>query len=282
MIRQRKYPSFLYITFVVAGFFLNASTFSQSADNQRLPKILIFNGLPGDEAHHQFFEKNLSEIRNTLLHRFKIPEQRISIYYGPKEAGYAGPATRENVLAALKNVQSESDSETHPSPVWLIFQGHANRIPGGANLNLPGPDLSTKDLARALKDFPEERPLVIIATTAAASDFLKALSGKHRIIIAASGPRDPVTEPEFPSAFSSALAAKETDTNGDGKVSTLELYLATKQKVIQMYEENKYMIREHTQLDGNGDGQGTQRPAEEDAALAKEIAFIIPEPSKFE
>ena len=31
-----------------------------------LPRILIFNGMPGDEAHHHFFEKNLGDLRQTL------------------------------------------------------------------------------------------------------------------------------------------------------------------------------------------------------------------------
>ncbi len=245
------------------------------------PRIWIFNGLPGDEIHHAFYEKNLSDIRKSLNSRFKIPDQNISVFYGPREAGYDGAATRENVLAALEEVVKQGGGEK-AGPVWLIFQGHANRIPGGANFNLPGPDLSARDIARALKDFPKEQPLVIIATTAAASDFLTALSAPGRIVIAASVARDPVSETEFPLAFSAALAAPDTDRNKDGAVSAEELFLFAKQRVIEIYESEGYMIREHAQLDGNGDGKGTQRPAEEDAGPAAKVALRIPKGSQFE
>lgn len=263
-------------------FFLPGLSGQETKVNQ--PRILVFNGLPGDALHHAFFEKNLSEIRKSLLERFKIPGDRIDIYYGPKEQGYSGPATRENVLLALSKLveQVKASEDGSLTPVWIFFHGHANRIPGGANLNLPGPDLSTRELAKALKDFPQDHPLVIFAGTAAAPEFMKSLGGKGRIVIAASVPRDPVTEPEFPSAIATALASKETDANNDKQVTALELFLATKQEVIKLYKQESYLVRENTQLDGNGDGEGTQRPADIDAEPAKKVFLRLPQQSKFE
>ena len=245
------------------------------------PRVWIFNGLPGDEEHHHFFENNLGEIRKTLLTRFRIPAENITVLYGPKEAGYDGTATRENVLAELKEMLAHAQTEK-AAPVWIILHGHANRIPGGANLNLPGPDLSSSALALALKNFPKKTPLVIVATTAAASDFLRALSGPGRIIIAATHHRDPVSETEFPRAFAEALSDPETDADKNGFVTALELFQSCRQRVLKIYEKEGYMVREHAQLDGNGDGKGTQRPAPEDADPAAKIALAIPRKSKFD
>lgn len=259
---------------------LSATALFSSA-NESAPRIWIFNGLPGDEEHHQFFEKNLAAIRKAFTNRFQIPAENISILYGPKEAGYLNTASRENVLTELEKIVQHSQ-KPDASPVWIIFHGHANRIPGGANLNLPGPDLSSKDIARALHKFSTESTLVILATTAASSDFLRDLSGPGRIVIAANSPKDPVSEPDFPLGLSMALASAELDADKDNLVSVLELFRACKQQILSLYESQGYMVREHAQLDGNGDGRGTQRPASEDGDPASKVTLPIPQLSKFE
>lgn len=245
------------------------------------PRIWIFNGLPGDDEHHQFFEKNLADIRKSLVVHFKIPPQNISVLYGPKEAGYDGAATRQNILSEFEKIVAYGKSAS-TSPVWIIFQGHANRIPGDANLNLPGPDLSATDIARALKDFPAETPLVILATTTAASDFLRALSAPGRIIISATEQLDPISETDFPEALAAILAEKGTDVDNNNDISALEIFRACQERVLKIYESGGFMVREHAQLDGNGDGKGTQRPAPEDAEPASKISLKIPKETRFD
>lgn len=245
------------------------------------PRIWIFNGLPGDEEHHRFFEKNLGSIRKSLIERFAIPPVNVRILYGPKEAGYDAPCTRENLLAEIEEIVAHGQ-KPNAAPVWIVFQGHANRIPGGANFNMAGPDLSTAELARALRGFPENSRLVVVATSACGSDFLRALGAPGRIVLAATSQRDPVSETEFPVALSAALAAEETDANKDGAVSALELFRACQQRVLAIYEKEKFMFRENSQLDGDGDGRGTRRPAEEDAGPAEKIALTLSKKSKFE
>ncbi len=252
-----------------------------SGGENQIPRVLIFNGLPGDEEHHRFFEENLGAIRSALLRRFRLPPERVRVFYGPESAGYEGVATRERVLAELEAAVARA-RDGDASPVWLIFHGHANRIPGGANLNLPGPDLSSLDLRRALGSFPEKTPLVILATTASSADFLKALSAPGRIVIAATGQRDPESETEFPVALAAALDDPETDGDEDGTVTVLELFRACQKRVLEIYESEGFMVREHAQLDGNGDGRGTQRPADEDAEPASRVALLIPGGKRFD
>ena len=50
--------------------------------------------------------------------------------------------------------------------------------------------------------------------------------------------------------------------------------------VNQIYEKQGFMIKEHAQLDGNGDGRGTQRPAPLDAEPAQKVGLQITQPAK--
>ncbi len=246
------------------------------------PRVWIFNGTPGDDEHHEFYEKNLARLRKAFTERFGVPAQNLTVLYGPKEAGYDGPCTRAALLTQLRQA-ADSTHQPGAAPVWLVFQGHANPIPGGANFNLPGPDASTRDIGEALKSASPGATIVVLATTACSGAFVRPLAGPGRIIVTAAVPSDPENETEFPEALAAALEAPETDANHDGAVSVTELFLACHAAVQQIYKRGDYMIKEHAQLDGNGDGRATQRPSPEDAeGAAKVILRVAQKEKKFD
>jgi hypothetical protein len=248
---------------------------------QEVPKpcVWIFNGTPGDDEHHTFYEKNIARLRKAFTGRFGIPAENITVLYGPKEAGYDGPCTREALLVELTRAAAYTH-QPGAGPVWLIFQGHANAIAGGANFNLPGPDASARDIGEALKGAAPKAPIVVLATTACSAAFVRPLAAPGRMIIAASTPADPENETEFPEALAMALEAPETDSNRDGMVSVTELFLACHALVQEIYKKQGFMIKEHAQLDGDGDGRGTQRPSPADAEPASLVGLRIVEKEK--
>jgi hypothetical protein len=243
------------------------------------PRVWIFNGTPGDDEHHEFYEKNLARLRKSFTGRFGIPAENLTILYGTKSAGYDGTCTRETLLAELAKAAA-STHQPNAAPVWLIFQGHANRIAGGANFNLPGPDVSARDIGEALKVAAPNSRIVILATTACSAAFVRPLAAPGRMIVAAGTPGDPENETEFPEALADVLENPVSDTNRDGLVSVTELFLACHAQVQQIYQRQGYMIKEHAQLDGNGDGRATQRPSPADAEPAALAGLRISQKEK--
>ena len=242
--------------------------------NTATPRVWIFNGTPGDDEHHEFYEANLQSLRTSLTKRFAVPAANITVLYGPKNAGYDGPCTREALLAELEKVVAHAKT-AGAGPVWIILEGHANPVPGGAMFNLPGPDVSMREIGDALKGCPPQVPLVVLGTTTVSTDMMKRLSGPGRYVITASSAGDKESETEFPRALAQALAADASDANHDGVLSITELFLATNEAVLAIYKQGDYIVTEHAQLDGNGDGKGTQRPAQEDAEPAERIGLAI-------
>ena len=262
-----------------ALFSLCALSASTAADAVPKPRVWIFNGTPGDDEHHTFYERNLARLRKALTDRFGIPAENLMVLYGPKEAGYDGPCTREALLAELGKA-AQSTQSANPAPVWLIFQGHANPIPGGANFNLPGKDVTAREVGDALKSANPNVPIVTVMTAACSAAFVRPLSAPGRFTIVATTPADPENETEFPEALAIALESAGTDSNRDGMVSVTELFLSCHAHVHQIYEKQGFMIKEHAQLDGNGDGRGTQRPAPLDAEPAEKVGLRITQPEK--
>ena len=253
-------PCFRLVPLLVAGFLTAAAT----ADETR---VWIFTGLPGDQEHHADFEKTLGSLKSAFTNRFGIAAGNLAIYYGPKSAGYAGEATRENLLAALQQIATIS-RESPTTAHWIFFIGHANAIRGGAQLNLPGPDLNSIDLATALEAGNPAAPLTLIFTHTASAPFLRPLAAPGRVIITATAPADIENETEFPAALAETLNAPTADANKDGRLDATELFQATRERVLGRYQKEKLIVREAALLDGDGDGKGTQRPAEIDATAA--------------
>jgi hypothetical protein len=237
------------------------------------PKVWIFGGDPGDEELHEIYQKNLTSLRNIFAKTYGVAAQDLKVFYGPKEAGYDGVCTKEVLLAELK--QAAAATKEKKTPVWVILQGHANSIPGGVLFNLPGPDVSAREIAEALEGAAPETPLVIFATTAASEHYLRPLAAPGRIVITANSSGDPENQTDFPFALTAALEAKETDADRDGVVSVTELFKACHAKIEAMSAEEGYIIREHPQMDGNGDGRATRRPAIIDAEPASKTGLRI-------
>lgn len=240
--------------------------------NTTTPRVWIFNGTPGDDEHHQFYETNLASLRQSLTQRYAVPAANITVLYGPKSAGYDGPCTREALLAELKNVVTYSKT-AGAGPAWIILQGHANPVSGGALFNLPGPDVSMREMGDVLRDCAPQFPLVVLGTTTASADLVKRVSAPGRFVITATALGDKDGETEFPRALAQSLANIGSDGNHDGVLSLTELFLATNQAVLAIYKEGNFVVGEHAQLDGNGDGKATQRPAQEDAEPADRIGL---------
>lgn len=228
------------------------------------PLVWVFNGIPGDDPHKVFYEKNLAGLKTALRDRHAVPEADIRVFYGPENSGYAGICTRERLLEQCAAITAHT-RKPGARPVWIILMGHANAYPAGAMFNLAGPDVSAKELGAALADAAPATPLTVWITTTCGAPFLKALAKPGRIVVSATNPQDAENETEFSHAFVTALGDDAGDADRDGFLSVTELFVATNARVLRTYEQGGFIVKEHAQLDGDGDGRGTSRPAAIDA-----------------
>jgi hypothetical protein len=257
-----------WVTLLIA-LHLVAST--AMAGNER---VWIFTGIPGDQEHHADFEKTLGSLKSAFTTQLGVPPTNLAIYYGPKDAGYAGEATRDNVVAAIKAAASIS-KKSPETPQWFIFIGHAHKIRGGAQINLPGPDLNSIELAALLADFNPASPITLVFTHTASAPFLRPLAAPGRVVITATAPGGIENETEFPAALAETLADPTSNVNNDSRLDAAEILIATKERVLKVYQSENLIVREAALLDGDGDGRGTQRPAEADATTAAKYFFNL-------
>ncbi len=68
--------------------------------------------------------------------------------------------------------------------IYIVFIGHGSFRSGESRLNLPGPDLTDTELAVLLELFVDQQ-VVFVNTASASGGFVKALSGKDRVVVTA-------------------------------------------------------------------------------------------------
>jgi hypothetical protein len=140
--------------------------------------------------------------------------------------------------------------------MWIFFLGHGDYDGERASFHLPGRDLHADDLGKLCAGITCKEQ-VFWLTHAASGRFLKTLSAKGRIVIAATTDEE-FNETELPQALATVVGKLHAD-NGE-KVSILKLYRRTVAEVEVRFAADKRVPTEHAQLDDNGDGTGTEQP----------------------
>jgi hypothetical protein len=161
--------------------------------------------------------------------------------------------------------------------LWIITLGHGNYDGRQAWFHLAGKDPSPADLGKWLSDM-RCRQQVVWLTHSSSGWFIKPLSRPGRIVISATAADDESNETEFPHAWSAVVQRpwQTLDTNQDGAVSVAELLNAVAVEVDQRFKSDNRLPTEHSQLDDNGDGIGTE------VTLPPEfgVSFNILDPAK--
>jgi hypothetical protein len=181
----------------------------------------------------------------------------------------AGRSTKVEVDRAIARVAKAA----RPGDlVFILLIGHGSARDGHSFLNLPGPDMSAADFARALKPLSAQR-LAVINTASASAEFIPVLSGKNRAIITATSSVMERNATRFARHFVDAYAGNAADADKDGRLSLLEAYSYSRREVAREYESANQLQSEHALLDDDGDGKGTAEPSlhSADGALASRL-----------
>lgn len=161
-----------------------------------------------------------------------------------------GEKTTENLAQTLTTAEPSRS-------LWLVLIGHGTFDGRDAKFNAEGPDLDVKQLAGWLKPLKQE--VAVIHTASSSGGFLKALSGKDRIIITSTKSPDEVFYAHFGESFAEAIGGlPEADLDQDKQVSLLEAFRHASKTVALFYENEGRLATEHALLEDNGDGIGTR------------------------
>jgi hypothetical protein len=235
---------------------------------------LIVSGVSGTEKFAASQKTWASSLQSTLQQRLGFAADRITLL----SEGGSGTAisNRDNVTRTLASFKSRLSAD---DTLLVVLLGHGTFDGTAAKFNLVGPDMDSREWKASLDGNPAR--LVFVNTTSSSFPFVSALSGKNRIIIAATDSPAQKYATMFPQYFIEALdQGAKADNDKNGRLSVWEVFAYASQAVKQAFEKQGTLVTERSVLDDNGDGVGKEAAAATgtDGVLAR-TTFLDPLPA---
>lgn len=200
--------------------------------------VLIVLGAPGTEEYGKKFKTQVDAWTNACT-----------------KAGITPAVVRGEKTSEELGKRLTASDPAHS--LWLVLIGHGTFDGREAKFSAEGPDFDAKQLAGWLKPLKQE--VAVIHTASSSGGFLKALSGKNRVIITSTKSPDEVFYARFGEFFADAIGGlPEADLDQDRQVSLLEAFRHSSKATTTFYENDGRLATEHALLEDNGDGVGTR------------------------
>jgi hypothetical protein len=232
---------------------------------------LIVSGVSGTEKFAESQKTWIASLQSVLQKRMGFTAERLSVL----AEGGAGTtlSNRDNLTKALTSLKSKLTAD---DTLLVVLIGHGTYDGTAAKFNLVGPDMDSKEWKALLEGMPGR--LVFVNTTSASFEFVQALSGKNRIVIAATDSAAQKYATVFPQYFIEALdQGTKADLDKNGRLSVWEVFTYANQAVKQSFEQKGTLVTERSILDDNGDGVGKDATATGgDGVLARTTFLDLP------
>ena len=204
-------------------------------------------GLGGAPDYEIQFSKWAADLDKQL--RAGGPDNHVLTLSGPG-------ASRQRVEETLRKIASEAASD---DAFALFLIGHGTFDGEVYKFNLPGPDITARELAGLINKVPARRQLVVNMTSCSGAT-LEAFARKDRIVMTATKSGTEKNAPVFARYWVDALRDPAADTDKNGTVSALEAFNYAQRKTTAYFEAEKLLATEHATMRDTGKSAGVRAP----------------------
>ena len=210
-----------------------------AAAASRLPAatyVLTVAGLGGEPDYEQRFT-NLATDTDKVL-RTGQTDRIVETLKG-------ADATKAKMEASLAKIAAAAK----PADAFILMMiGHGSFDGVDYKFNLPGPDISAKELATLLNKIPAGRQLVVDMTSCSGGA-VEALKKDNRVIITATKTGTEKNATVFARYWVEALRDPAADVDKNETITALEAFQYAEKKTAGFYTEQKRIATEHPQVD---------------------------------
>ena len=219
--------------------------------------VLLIKGIGRDPVDGAMKDQALKALRAFLLERTRVAPRCLVVldaHAAQSQAGDVQP-TADNIRRAIDAFASRIQPQDR---FICCYLGQANVAGGRLRLNLPGPDLTDKELADWLRALATNRQVIVLDCPCAGLA-AETLTAEGRIIVCAATATQAYAT-QFTAQLVQVLSRPSTDTDGDGKLSLLEAFTATAREIEAWYQQQQIVATETPCLEDNGDGVPSEQP----------------------
>ncbi len=230
---------------------------------------VVIGGASGDDTHYGWFRDSSRQAYDLLIDEGYLPENIYYLFESSQEEYVDYEATISNFELVVQGLSQKTEDNDF---VVFIFIGHGTSDGVSSYFEFNDFLLKDSDIAEYLSGITRDT-LVVVMSQCNSGGFVNDLSADDTVIVTSTR-LDESNRAAFVEPFLTALSG-EGDSNDDSKVSILEAFSYASENVQQQYTNNNWgNLVEHSQLDDNGDGYGSEYPISGgDGDLAK-VTFL--------
>ena len=234
--------------------------------------LVVIVGAAGDDVYQEVFHNWAIELIDAATNKLNLSPAQIT-YLGehPDLAshGIAARSNRENIEQTIARLAIETSPDDQ---IFFVLIGHGTGAGEQSRFNIPGRDITALEYDGMLNLFATQE-IGFVNTASASGDFVNVLSGLNRVIVTATRDGRQNNQTIFPRFFVQAFAQDVADLDKDERISLLEAYNYASREVKRFYEDDGRMLTETSQLEDNGDGEGSYEPltSKTDGTLARRM-----------
>jgi hypothetical protein len=189
-------------------------------------------------------------------------------------------ATKQHIEETLSKIAGQAQRE---DAFALLLIGHGSFDGADYKLNIPGPDITGRELANLLNRIPAQRQLVVNMTSCSGAS-LAALARKDRVVMVATKSGNEKNATIFPRYWLDALHDPAADADKNGSISALEAFEYAEHKTAAYFEQEKLLATEHAMMTDNGsvDAVRDPKPDNGQGLLASNFVILRPEAEESE
>lgn len=203
-------------------------------------------GLGGQEDYESRFKAQIEELDKLTA---AAPGARVLSFSGVN-------LTKTKVKDAFAQIAREAKAD---DTLVVTLIGHGTFDGADYKFNIPGPDITAKELALWLVPVAARRQL-IVNTTSASGGSLADLRHEGRTVITATKAGTEKLATVFARFWLEALRDPQADADKNDVVSALEAYRYAESKTTKYYEANKRLASEHALIADTSSSQGWRTP----------------------
>lgn len=205
---------------------------------QSAVRVLIIGGLGGEAGYEQKFQTQAKAVASAAS-RSGAALKDIVVITGEQARRTALDPELKKFASTVKN----------DDQVVVVLIGHGSYDGEEYRFNLPGPDITGREIQSFLDSMPASQMLVVNATSSSGS-VVEQWRKPNRVVITATKSGGERNATRFAEYWVQALSSPEADRDKNEIVTAAEAYDYASRKVADTFKSDAALATEHPRLDG--------------------------------
>lgn len=225
-------------------------------------RVFVASGLGGTAEYEERFAKQAEAIAQAATRAGAAPEDVVQLS-GER-------AKRESMQRELASFVSKAGKDDQ---VLVVFIGHGSFDGSDYRFNVPGPDITGRQIRTILEKLTATQQLVVNATSSSGA-VAEEWKRSNRIVITATKSGGERNATRFAQFWVEALSSPEADRDKNETVTAEEAYEFVSRKVTDAFKTDAALATEHSRMEGGNAARfivarlGNATALPNDAALA--------------